>query len=128
MKRARILVIENDEALAAEAVTVLEAAGYDTMVAADDLDGVGKIYEKYPDLIIMGRQLPPAKGEDAYLRVRQASYIPIIVVGDDAEAVDILESGADACISAPLSPIELVARVRSLLRRKQAIVLFPESR
>jgi DNA-binding response OmpR family regulator len=75
--------------------------------------------EQYPDLVILGRALPMVDGEDAYLRIRQASYIPILVMGNDVEAAEMLESGADAFMSTPMSPVELVARVHSLLRRKK---------
>jgi len=57
-------------------------------------------------------------GEDPYLRIRQASYLPIIVLGSQEEAAEMLELGADAYIPKPPSLSELVARVRALLRRK----------
>ena len=58
-------------------------------------------------------------GEDPCLRIRQASYLPIIVLGSKEEAAEMLELGADAYITKPPSLAELVARVRTLLRRKQ---------
>lgn len=66
----------------------------------------------------MARELPTVNGEDAYLRIRQASYLPIIVLGGQEEAAETLEYGADAYMTKPTNHIELVARVRGLLRRK----------
>ena len=57
-------------------------------------------------------------GEDPYVQIRQASYLPIIVIGSQEEAVDMLELGADAYMTKPPSLSELVARVGSLLRRR----------
>ena len=118
MKSARILVIENDEALATATATALEGAGYKVVRARDALDGLKKLYEAYPDLVIMDKELPMVKGEEPCLRVRQACYLPILVLGSDEEAVETLEVGADAFMVKPPDLSELVARVRSLLRRK----------
>ena len=57
-------------------------------------------------------------GEEALLRIRQASYLPIIVLGSEEESVETLELGVDAYMTKPPSLSELVARVRALLRRK----------
>jgi two-component system KDP operon response regulator KdpE len=57
-------------------------------------------------------------GEDACLRIRQACYLPILVLGDEEEAVETLELGVDAYLTKPLSVSELVARVHALLRRR----------
>lgn len=57
--------------------------------------------------------------EDFCLRIRQASYIPIIALGNEKDSMETLELGADAYMVRPPSIVELVARVNSLLRRKQ---------
>ena len=118
IKNDRILVIEKDEALAVEAAAALEEAGYKVVTAADARDGLKKLYEAYPDLIIVAMELPMVNGEDSYLRIRQACYLPIIVLGSEEETAEMLELGADAYMTKPPSLSELVARVRSLLRRK----------
>ncbi len=96
----------------------LEGAGYEVTRATDALDGLKKLYESYPDVIIIDRGLPEVYGEDACLRIRQASYLPIIVLGGHEDAAESLELGADAFMTKPPSLRELVARVRSLLKRK----------
>ncbi len=115
---ARILVIEQDKVLQVRIVAALEGAGFKVTAASEALDGLKKLYETYPDLIIMAKDLPMVNGEDSCLRVRQAVYMPIIVLGSESEAAEMLELGADAYVVKPTSLAELVARVRSLLRRK----------
>lgn len=114
----RILLVEKDEALAVKAVAALEEAGYRVVRASDALDGLRKLYQAYPDLIILNGELTMVKGQDPYLRIRQASYLPIIVLGSEEKAAEMLERGADAYMMKPPDLKELVARVRSLLRRK----------
>lgn len=96
----------------------MEEAGYKVVRTTDALDGLKKLYEAYPDLIIVARGLPMVNGEDPCLRIRQASYLPIIVLGNNEEPAEILELGADAYMAKPPSLSELVARVHALLRRK----------
>jgi two-component system response regulator ArlR len=117
----RILVVEKDEALRLRATGALEAAGYEVIGSKDALDGLRKLYETSPDLIIMAGGLPMIDGEDACLRIRQASYLPIIVMGSRSEAAEMLELGADAYMEKPPSLSELVARVHVLLRRKPTL-------
>lgn len=96
----------------------LEGAGFQVVTVADTLEGLKSLYQVYPDLIIVASELPRVNGGDAYVRIRQASYIPIVVLGSQEEAAEILELGADAFMAKPPSLSELVARVRRLLQRK----------
>jgi DNA-binding response OmpR family regulator len=88
---------------------------------ADGYQGLSRIYENRPDLVIMAEQAPGVMGKELCSRLRQVSYLPIIVLGSGQEATDevsMLEAGADAYMSRPPDTVELVARVRSLLRRR----------
>jgi DNA-binding response OmpR family regulator len=88
------------------------------MRAAGALDGLNKLYQTYPDMIIMDGELSVVNGEDACMRVREASYLPMMVLGSPEKAVEVLELGVDAFMTKPPSLIELVARVGRLLQRK----------
>ena len=104
--------------LRAKLGSALEAAGFKVTHAADSLEGLNKLYESHPQLVIMSEDLPAVNGEELCSRVREVSYLPIIVLGSEEEAAEeMLEVGADAYILKPLNLAELVARVRSLLRR-----------
>jgi DNA-binding response OmpR family regulator len=66
----------------------------------------------------MERELLPVRRQDPLSRIRQASYVPIIAVGSDQDWSTMLEFGADVYMAKPPSLRELIARVRTLLRRK----------
>ncbi len=119
MKKAVILVVEKDSSLSVAAVEALRREGYEVVQAVDATDGLKKIYETHPDVVIASTDLPPVDGEDACLRLRQASYLPLIAIGTREEVVEMLELGADACIIRPLSGREVVARVHLVLRKRK---------
>ncbi len=116
----QILVIERDEVVRAELGSTLEEAGFEVAVAANPLDGLNKLYESRPHLVIMAEDVGGVNGEELCSRVREVSYLPIIVLGSDEEvAGQMLEAGADAYMIRPPNTAELVARVHSLLRRRK---------
>jgi len=118
IKSGRILVIDKDEKFALKASAALEEAGYRVVRTTDALEGLKKLYEAYPDLIIVEREAPMVNGEDPCLRIRQACYLPIIVLGNREEAAATHVFVADAYMTKPPNLSELVARVHALLRRK----------
>jgi DNA-binding response OmpR family regulator len=91
------------------------------VTATDTLDGLKKLYETHPNVIIVSAGLTLLNGESPYWLVRQASYVPILVLGASEEAAEMLEHGADAYMIKPLNINELVARVNSLLRRRPKV-------
>ena len=116
--QARILVIEEEGAPRSRVVAILEEAGLVVTTASDVPDGLKKLYESYPDLVIMASESSVLNGGEPFFHFRQTCYLPILVIGSKEEAAETLELGADAYITKPPSPYELVARVRALLRRK----------
>ncbi len=111
-------MIEKDEATAAQTGATLEKAGFEVVTAVGARDGLRKLIEAYPDLIVMAQELPPVDGEDACLRIRQSSYILMMALGPAEKELDTFELGADAYMSRPPSDIEMVSKAHSLLRRK----------
>lgn len=115
----RILVVHPDEEVRQEVVATLGGAGFEVIPAIDGRDALAKTYDSYPDLIVMAEHLSPINADLPSIRIRQASNVPIIVLGDDARewaGIHFLESGADVYMTYPLDLRELLARVRSLLR------------
>ena len=96
----------------------LEGAGYEVSRASGALEGLNKIYQTLPDMIIMDSEFGIVDGEDTYTHIRQASFLPMIVLGNHEEVGDVLELGADAFMTKPPNLIELVARVGRLLKQK----------
>jgi two-component system, OmpR family, response regulator ArlR len=119
MKKSIVLVVEKDRTLSAMAAGALREAGYEVFEAPDATDGLKKIFQTRPDLIIASTDLPPVNGENACLRLRQASYLPLIAIGSQEEVVEMLELGADAYVIRPPSNREVVARVHLLLNRQR---------
>ena len=126
MKAPRVLVIEKNDVLRAKVVKALEKAGYTVEAAPHVLDGLRKLDEATPDLVIVGGDLPTVEGAEVCARFRQICYLPIIVLGTEDRTVETLQSGADAYMSVPLAVDELVARVHAMLRRRMRAVIRRE--
>ena len=122
MRKVCVLVIDQNEERRILVTSVLERAGCEVRNAEDTMEGLKKIFESYPDVIVMGSRLSDASGKDPRMKVREAAYLPIVIIGEQADAIDALEAGGDAFLTTPPRPRELVARVRSLLNRKMNFV------
>jgi len=121
---ARILVVHPDEEVRQEVVFTLEEVGFEVISATGGLEPLDETYDSYADLIVLAEHLPLINADLPYLRIRQASNVPIIILGEDSRewaGVDFLESGADAYMTYPLNLRLLVAWVRSLLRRTKGL-------
>ena len=120
-----ILIVEDDAAIVTLLSYNLEAAGFRPIVARDGAEGLLKVEEEAPDLVILDWMLPLVSGVEVCRRLRRAPEtrdLPVIVLtarGEEADKLQGLDSGADDFITKPFSPAELVARVRALLRRAQ---------
>jgi two-component system response regulator MtrA len=116
---SRILVIDDDTALAEMIGIVLRTEGFETSFCADGAQAVEAFRTQRPDLILLDLMLPGMDGIEICTRVRAESGIPIIMLTartDTADVVRGLESGADDYIVKPFNPKELVARIRTRLR------------
>ncbi len=116
---SRILVVDDDTALAEMIGIVLRTEGFDTVFCGDGLKAVEAWRTERPDLILLDLMLPGMDGIEICNRVRAESGVPIIMLTartDTADVVKGLESGADDYIVKPFNPKELVARIRTRLR------------
>ncbi len=117
---ARVLVAEDDPAVAEMLMVVLRQEGFDTASAADGIAALDAARSYAPDVILLDLMLPGMDGIEVCERIRSESGVPIIMVTAKTEPDDIvrgLESGADDYVVKPFRSREVVARVRARLRR-----------
>lgn len=116
---ARILVVDDDAAIAEMLGIILEGEGYEPEFAADGQQAIEMFRASRPDLVLLDLMLPGIDGIEVCSTIRAESGVPIIMLtakGDTADVVEGLESGADDYVVKPFNPKELVARVRTRLR------------
>ena len=118
---ARILIIEDEKNMVTGLQFNLEARGYRVSAAFDGEEGYRKAIEQHPDLIILDLMLPKRDGYDVCKRLKkEAPEIPIVMLtarSQEAEVVLGLELGADDYVTKPFSVMELMARIKTVLRR-----------
>src|SRR6187397_2922423 len=120
---ARILVVEDEEALTTLLRYNLDAEGYEVETVARGDDADTRLKERIPDLVVLDWMLPGLSGIELCRRLRarpETKQLPIIMLtarGEESERVRGLATGADDYIVKPFSVPELLARVRALLRR-----------
>lgn len=119
----KILLIEDETAIADSVAYSLTSEGFDVQTAADGLAGLSKFRSFSPDLVILDLMLPKLSGLDFCRVIRKETSTPIIMLTAKTEEIDRvvgLELGADDYVPKPFSVRELIARVRSVLRRTEA--------
>jgi two-component system response regulator RegX3 len=126
----RILLVEDEEALAESIRYSLEREGYTVTLAEDGRKAVERFGTSDPELVILDLMLPELSGLDVVRSIRQESTVPIIIVtakDSEADKVTGLELGADDYVTKPFSVRELVSRVRAHLRRaRMSAPIAPE--
>jgi two-component system, OmpR family, response regulator MtrA len=116
---ARILVVDDDTALAEMIGIVLRAEGFEPAFCADGTGAFWAFQTSRPDLVLLDLMLPGKDGIEVCAEIRAESGVPIIMLtakSDTADVVRGLESGADDYVVKPFNPKELVARIRTRLR------------
>ena len=117
---ARVLVVDDDAALAEMVQIVLQREGYVTYWCDNGADAVDSCTGFRPDLILLDLMLPGRNGIEVCRDIRRTSGVPIIMLTARSETADVvsgLESGADDYVSKPFKTKELVARIRARLRQ-----------
>jgi len=126
--RIRILIVEDEESFV-DALTIgLNREGFDVVIARDGQEALTLFARDTFDIILLDLMLPKLSGLDVCRSIRSISDVPIIIVsakGDEVDMVLMLELGADDYVTKPYRLRELVARIRAVLRRREAHEQIP---
>jgi two-component system response regulator MtrA len=117
----RVLVVDDDPALAEMLGIVLRREGWDPDFVTSGTEAMLRFAEQPPDLVLLDVMLPGLNGIEVCRQIREVSPVPIVMLTARADTVDVvrgLESGADDYVVKPFKPAELIARVRARLRRR----------
>jgi two-component system, OmpR family, response regulator len=120
MSKQKVLIIDDEENVCELVSLYFGKAGYEVVCAADGAEGLDKLREQRPDIVILDLMLPGMDGIDVCKEVRKTSNVPLIMLTarvDEVDRVLGLEIGADDYMTKPFSPRELLARVKAVLRR-----------
>ena len=120
--RGRVLVVDDDLALAEMLGIVLRGEGFEPVFCSDGSEALGVFRKSRPDIVLLDLMLPGKDGVDVCRLIRAESGTPIVMLTAKSDTVDVvvgLEAGADDYIVKPFKPKELVARVRARMRRSE---------
>ncbi len=122
-QKKRILLIEDEEDIAALIKLQAEISGYKLHVEVDGINGFRAVEREKPDLVVLDLMLPGMNGYDLCRKIKATSelrHIPIIILSAKSEELDVLlglELGADDYVAKPFSPKILISRIKAVLRR-----------
>ena len=117
---ARILICDDEKDIVSALRIYLEAEGYETLSAANGKEALALLAENTVHLVLLDIMMPEMDGISALSRIRELSNVPVIFLtakSEDTDKVLGLNVGADDYITKPFNPVEMLARVRSQLRR-----------
>jgi DNA-binding response OmpR family regulator len=115
-----VLVVEDESSIASFVALYLKNAGYAVKTSATGNDALAEVAAETPALIVLDLMLPDIDGIEVCRRIRKTSDVPILMLtarDEDVDKIIGLEVGADDYLTKPFNPRELVARIRSVLRR-----------
>lgn len=116
----RILVVDDEPAIARTLRINLASRGYDVELAADGRSALASCAEELPDLVVLDLGLPDVDGVEVLRRLRERSAVPVVVLSarhDSDDKVEALDLGADDYVTKPFGMDEFMARLRAALRR-----------
>lgn len=120
MDKARILVVDDDKEIANAIDKLLSMEGYEVVKAYNGLEALDALVANNMQLILLDVMMPKLDGLSTTMKIREKKNIPIIILSaksEDSDKILGLSMGADDYITKPFNPQELVARVKSQLRR-----------
>jgi DNA-binding response OmpR family regulator len=115
-----VLVVEDESSIASFVALYLKNAGYTVKTAATGGEALKQVGADQPSLVVLDLNLPDIDGIEVCRRIRKSADVPIIMLtarDEDVDKIIGLEVGADDYLTKPFNPRELVARVKSVLRR-----------
>ena len=118
--RPRVLVVDDDAALAEMLTLVLRNEGFVSEIVTRGDEAMSAFRSFRPDVVLLDLMLPGRDGIDVCREIRSESGVPIVMLTAKSDTVDVvvgLESGADDYVAKPFKPKELVARIRARVRR-----------
>ena len=118
--RDKILIVEDERSITNFLRTILTSNDYDVIIARSGAEAYSMITSHCPDLIVLDLGLPDIDGLQIIKSVREWTLLPIVVVSARAherDKVEALDLGADDYITKPFNPLEVTARVKTVLRR-----------
>jgi two-component system response regulator CpxR len=123
MPGTKLLLIDDDKAYCISMARLLEMEGFEVEVAHTAEAGFACATGRQHELVLLDVMLSPGDGRKVLQRIRAVSQVPVIMLtarGDEADRISGLEGGADDYLPKPFHPRELIARIRSVLRRRSA--------
>src|SRR6184192_2269822 len=119
-KPQTVLVVEDEASIASFVAAYLKNAGYTVRTTASGNEALRLVESEKPALVVLDLMLPDLDGVEVCKRIRQNSDLPVLMLtarDEDVDKIIGLEVGADVYMTKPFNPRELVARVKSILRR-----------
>ena len=119
-QKKKVLVVDDEPQIVEIVERYLSDEGFDVCHAYDGAEAVNIQRSEQPDLVVLDLKMPVMHGTEAFRAIREQSSVPIIMLtskGDEVDKIVGLELGADDYITKPFSPREVVARVKTVLRR-----------
>ncbi|MBX3626860.1 MAG: two-component system response regulator CreB [Rhizobacter sp.] len=126
--KPRVLIVEDEPGIADTLQYALRTDGFEPSWAATGEEAVAQFKAQPPALVILDVGLPDTSGFEVFKRLREVADVPVVFLtarSDEIDRVVGLELGADDYVAKPFSPRELVARVRSILRRSAKAAAAP---
>jgi len=120
LEKGTILIVDDEKEIRDLVDIYLKSDGYNTLKACDGLEAIEALEKNEVDLIILDVMMPNLNGIETCLKIREMREMPIIMLSAKSEDIDKilgLNMGADDYLTKPFNPLELIARVKSQLRR-----------